>query len=86
MYSNSFACVRLVIGINSGVRQQCVMFHCVHGWGNKRSEMRMEKMEVIFSKEGREWKLAKLLDAGDLILCDESEEDLRGSLGRFIKV
>ena len=39
-----------------------------------------------FQEEGREWKLPGLLYADDLVLCGESEEDLRAIVGRFIEV
>ena len=35
---------------------------------------------------GREWRLPGLLHRDDLVLCDESEEDLRAMLGRFVEV
>ena len=38
------------------------------------------------AKEGREWRLPGLLYADDLILCGESEEDLRAMVGRFVEV
>ena len=37
-------------------------------------------------KEGRELKLSGLLYADDLVLCNESEDDLRGMVERFAKV
>ena len=37
-------------------------------------------------EEGREWRLSSLLYADDLVLCGESEEDLRAMLGRFAEV
>ena len=36
-------------------------------------------------KEGREWRLPGLLYADDLVLCGESEEDLRAMVGRFVE-
>ena len=39
--------------------------------------MGMEKMGVRFQEEWREWRLSGLLYAYDLVLCGESEEDLR---------
>ena len=38
-----------------------------------------------FEEEGREWRLPDLLYADDLVLCGESEEDLRAKVGRFIE-
>ena len=41
---------------------------------------------VRFTEEWREWKLPGLLYADDLVLCGESEEDLRAMVVRFVKV
>ena len=38
------------------------------------------------AKEGRELGLSGLLYAGDLVLCGESEEDLRAMVGSFVGV
>ena len=38
-----------------------------------------------FQEEGREWRLIGLLYAYDLVLCGESEEDLRPMIGRFVR-
>ena len=38
-----------------------------------------------FQEEGREWRLLGLLYADDLVLCGESEEDLKAILGDFMK-
>ena len=35
---------------------------------------------------GREWRLPDLLYVDDLVLCGESEKDLRAIDGRFVKV
>ena len=39
-----------------------------------------------FQEEGREWRLPGFLYEDDLILCGESEEDLRTIVGRFIEL
>ena len=39
-----------------------------------------------FMEEGREWRLTFVLYADDLVLCGESEEELRGMVGRFVEV
>ena len=39
-----------------------------------------------FNEEERKWRLLGLLYADDLLLCGESEEDLKGIEGRFIEV
>ena len=38
-----------------------------------------------FLEDGREWRLPGCSYADDLILCGESEEDLRAMVGRFIE-
>ena len=37
-------------------------------------------------EERRYWRLPDLFYANDLVLCGESEEDLRAMVGRFVKV
>ena len=39
-----------------------------------------------FPEEGSEWRLPGLLYADDLLLCKESEEDLRAMVGCFAEV
>ena len=53
-------------------------FQCIYGCS--------EGGEYGDGKEGREWRLPGLLYADDLVLCDESEEDLRAMVGRFVEV
>ena len=48
-------------------------------------KMGMER-RVRFLEEGREWRLLGLLYADDLVLCDESEEEMRVSVGQFVEV
>ena len=48
--------------------------------------MGMGRREVRFQEEGREWRFPGLLYADDLVLCGESEKDLRAVVGRFIEV
>ena len=43
----------------------------------KTVKMGMVRRGVRFQEEGREWRLPGLLYVEDLVLCDESEEDLR---------
>ena len=52
-------------GINSGVRQCCIVSH------------RLFNVYKDAVMEGRDWRLPGSLYADDLVLCDESEEDLR---------
>ena len=48
-------------------------------------EMGMGRRRVRFQEEGREWRLPGLLYAGELVLCGESEENLRAMVARFVK-
>ena len=41
---------------------------------------------VCFMEDGREWRLPDFLHADDLVLCGESEEDLRAMVRRFVEV
>ena len=52
----------------------------------KDGNMGMGRKGVRFQEERREWRLPGLLYADDLVLCGESEEDLRTMLGWFIEV
>ena len=56
-----------------------VNFRCIYGYSD-------EGGEDGNGKEGREWRLPSLLYANDLILCGESEKDLRVMLARFVEV
>ena len=53
-------------------------FQCIYGWSDEGVDGD--------GKEGRQWRLPGLLYADDLILCGDSEEDLRAMVGRFVKV
>ena len=46
-------------------------------------KMGMGRRGVKFLENGREWRLPGLLYADDLVLCGESEEDLRSMVGWF---
>ena len=48
--------------------------------------MGMGSRGVSFMKDGREWRLPGFLYADDLVLCDESEEDLRVMVRWFTEV
>ena len=52
----------------------------------KEVKMVMGIRGVRFLEEGREWILPGLLYADYLVLCGESEEDLRAMMGRFVEV
>ena len=51
----------------------------------KEVKMGMGKSGVRFLEEGRERRLPDHLHADDLILCGETEEDLRAMVGGFIE-
>ena len=61
--------------INSGVRQECIMsrllFKVHMDAMMKEVKMGMERRRVRFQEEEREWRLARLLYADDLVLCGE---------------
>ena len=46
----------------------------------------MGKRGVRFLEEWREWRLPGLLYANNLVLCGESEEDLRAMVGRSVEL
>ena len=52
---------------------------CIYGWSDGGGENGDWE-------EGREWRLPGLLCADDLVLCGESEEDLRAVVGCFVEV
>ena len=52
----------------------------------KDLKMGMGRRGVKFHEEGREWRCSGLLYADDLVLCGESEEDLRAMVGLFVEV
>ena len=52
----------------------------------KEMKMEMRRRGVRFQEEGREWRLPGLLYADDLLLCGESEEDLRVMVARFVEM
>ena len=53
-------------------------FQCIYGCSDEG--------EYRDGEERREWILRRLLYADDLVLCAESEEDLRAIVGRFVEV
>ena len=46
----------------------------------------MGRRGVSFLGDGREWRLPGLLRTDDLVLCGESEEDLREMVGQCTEV
>ena len=59
---------------------------CIYERNDDGGENRMKRRGVRFLEDGREWRLPELLYKEDLVLCEESEEDLRAIVGRFIEV
>ena len=49
-------------------------------------KMGMGRRGVRFQEERREWRLSGFLYTNNLVLCGESEEDLRAIVGRFVEV
>ena len=52
----------------------------------KEVKMGMEREGVRYLEEWREWRLPGLLYADELVLCSESEENLRVIDGWFVEV
>ena len=48
-------------------------------------KIEMRRKGVRFQEEEREWRLPGTLYADDLVLCGESEENMRVMLGRFVE-
>ena len=57
------------------------LFNVYMGTVRKEVNMKMGGRGVRILKERREWRLPGLLYSNDLILCGESEEDLRARPG-----
>ena len=54
-------------------------FQSIHGCSDKRGESGD-------GEEGREWRLPGTLYADDLVLCGESEENLKAIVRHFVEV
>src|SRR5678816_3500869 len=52
----------------------------------KKLEVRVTRDSVRMMENGREWRVSYLLYEDDLVLCGESEENLRGLVERFGRV
>ena len=52
----------------------------------KKVKMGMVRRGVIFLEEKREWKLTSLLYGDNLVLCGESQDDLRAMVRHFGEV
>ena len=76
--------------IDSGARQGCIMspwlFNVYMDGVMKEVKMGMGRRGVSFLEDGREWRLSGLLYADDLVMCSESEMDLRVMVRRFDEV
>ena len=87
MYVNIIACVRVKWGeneyfrIKSGVREACVIsswfFNVYMDAVIIERKLGMGRREVRFLERGREWRFPGLLYSDDLVLCGESEKDLK---------
>ena len=96
IYVDSLACVRVKEGvsewfkIDSGVRQGCIMstwiFNVYIDAEMKEVKTEMGRRGVRFLEDGREWRLPGFLDANDLVLHGELEEDVRAMLGQSAEV
>ena len=91
MYIDSLDCARVKEGvsklfrINSGLHHVPLAFNVYMDAMMTEVKMGMGR-RVRFMEGGREWRLPGLLYADDLILCGESEEDLRVMVGWFVEV
>ena len=76
--------------IDSGVRQGCIIspwfFNVYMDAVMKEVKLGMGRRGMKFLEKEREWKLPDLLYVDNLVLCGESEEDLRAVVGRFVEV
>ena len=96
MYLDSLACVRVKgaeierFRIDSGVRQGCIMspllFNVYMDRVMEEVKLGMGRRGVRSLEDGREWRLPGFIYADDLVLCGESEEDLKPMVGRFAEV
>ena len=62
------------------------LFNVYMGGVMKKVKMGMGRKGVSFLENGREGRLPGLLYADDLVLCGESEKDLKVMVGRFAEV
>ena len=76
--------------IYRGLRQGCIMspwlLNVYMDGTMKEVKMGMRMKGVSFLEDWREWRFPGLLYADDMVLCDESEEDLRVMVVRFPEV
>ena len=69
-----------------GVYHVPLSFHVYMDVVMKKVKMGTGRREMRFQEEEREWRLPGLLYVDDLVLCGESEEDLRAMAERFVEV
>ena len=96
MYVDSSAYGRIKGGISeqfridSGVRQVCSMsswlFNLYMDGVMIEVKVGLGRRGVSFLEDGREWRLTGPLYADDLVLCGESEEEVKVIVGRFADV
>ena len=96
MYVDSLAFVRVKesecerFWIDSWVRQGYIMSlwlsHIYMDAVLKEVKMGMGRRGVRFLDDGKEWKLPGFVYADDLVLCGESEEDLRPMVEQCFEV
>ena len=95
VYVKDLACVRVkgceseCFRIDSGVRHVCIMspwLFNVYTDAMMEWNMGIGRKGERFQEEAREWRLPGLLYADNLVLCGESEVDLRAIGGSFIEV
>ena len=96
MYVDSLSCYRVKGGeserfrIDSGVRQDCIippwLFIVNMVAVMKEVKMSMGKRGVRFMRRGENGDYLALLYADDLVMCGESEENLRVMVGQFVEV
>ena len=94
MYVKSLDCVRVkgddskCFRIKSRVRHGCIMspwlFNAYMDTLMKELNMGMGRRGVRFQEEGRV-EIPGLLHADDLVLCGESEEDLKATMGLLLR-
>ena len=61
-------------------------FQCVYGRSDQKDENGDREDGREIKEEGRETKFPGHLHADNLVLCVESEEDLRAIVGSFVEV
>ena len=95
MYVDNSACVRVKedesewFRINNGVKQGCIIspwLFNIYMDGVMELKMGMRRRGVSFLEHGRKWRVLGLLYVDELVLCSESEEDLRVMVEWFAEV